>query len=100
MLLGAINDQMRGTLISAGIERRVRKCGFNLLKNGLYCITDDNQFFNIVKAGVQPVTTTEGVFPGDVRDIGTFGSSNMYLLVNDPNLTANRSYVVRYSNQL
>lgn len=100
VLLGAINDQMRGTLVSAGLDRTLQKCSFNLLKNGVYCKTDDNQLFNIVKAGVQPVSTTEGIFPTNVQDVGTFGSSNMYFLTSDPTLAWNNAYIVRYSNQL
>ena len=100
VLLGAVNNEIRGTLISAWTDTRLRKCGFNLLRNGLYCISSANQVFNIVTQGVQPMATADGAFPTDLRDIGTFGSSNMYLLTDDDTLVDGDTYIVRYKNQV
>lgn len=100
VLLGAINDQLRGTLISAGIDQKIKACSFNLLRNGLYCVTDDNAIFNIVKAWFQPVTTDSWAFPTNIVDLGRFGSSNMYVLSDDPWLNSDRTFVARYTNKL
>lgn len=40
-LLGALDNQVRGTLVSAGLERKINTCTLNLLKNGLYCFMSD-----------------------------------------------------------
>jgi hypothetical protein len=46
------------------------------------------------------MATADGAFPTDLRDIGTFGSSNMYLLTDDDTLVSGNTYVVRYKNQI
>ena len=59
MLLGAINDELRGTLVSASTDMSFGGCSLNLLKNGLYCFTDGDDVYNIVKGGqVNAVTNS------------------------------------------
>lgn len=100
VLLGAINESIRGTLVSVWVERKLVGCALNLLKNGLYCHMDNNQIFNVLQSGLQPVSSTAGVFPWNIQEIDTFGSSNLYTLTNDPALNSAGTYVVRYTNQV
>jgi len=98
VLLWAINDQLRGTLISASIDQKIKTCSFNLLRNGLYCATDDNRLFNIVKSGFQPVTTRSWAFPTNIVGLWRFASSNMYVLSDDPALNSSNAYILKYKN--
>ncbi len=99
ILLNAINNERRGILISAWIDQKINTCGFNLLRNWLYCDTS-NGMFNVVKSWLQPVSTTSGAFPTNISWLDRFGSSNMYVLSNDPKLTPWDAYITRYTNQL
>lgn len=49
---------MRGTLIDYGVDNAVKGCTLNLLKDGLYCFSD-NAIFAVNREGVQTVTTTD-----------------------------------------
>lgn len=99
ILLNAINNERRGILISAWIDKKIDTCGFNLLRNWLYCSTNSG-LYNVVKSWLQPVSTTSGAFPSNIIWLDRFGSSNMYVLSADPTLTAGDVYVTRYTNQL
>lgn len=101
VLLGAINDQVRGTLVSASADMKFQWCVVNLLKNGLYCYTEDDMIYNIVKWWqVNPVSNVSGIFPTDIARLGTFGSSNFYVLTNDSSLNQAGTYIVRYNNKI
>ena len=100
VLLWAVNNDVRGTLVSAIPGMSFTSCSANLLKNGLYCATDDDKIYNIGKSGLNPVTNASWLFPSGMAGLGTFGSSNLYVLTNDASLNDAGTYVVRYRNQL
>lgn len=99
ILLDAINSEQRWSLISAWIDQDINVCGFNLLRNGLYCDTN-TWLFNIVQQGFQPVSTDDGTFPTDIVWIGRFWTSNMYLLTDDSVLNSWNIFITRYGNRL
>ena len=101
VLLGAINDELRWTLVSASTDMSFDGCTMNLLKNGLYCHTNADQIYNIVKGWqVNVVTNASWPFPSNIQWLWTFGSSNFYALTNDALLNQAGTYIVRYTNQL
>lgn len=84
--------------MSAGIGRTLRNCSFNLLKNGLFCQANDGLIYNANKLGLEPVSTSVGSFPSAIEQLATFRTSNLYLLVNTPELKASNIYLLRYAN--
>lgn len=66
--------------MSVGVQRKVDACTPNLLKNGLYCVMQDGELFNIMRSGLQPLSTTDGRFDTDIIQLATFGSTNFYTL--------------------
>ena len=98
VLLGAINETLRGILMSAGIGRTLTTCSLNLLKNGIFCLANDGLLYNANKLGLEPVSTSVGTFPSTIKQLGTFRTSNLYLLVDNPELKANQIYLLRYTN--
>ncbi len=54
----------------------------------------------MLRSGLQPVTTSAGVFPGNITEVDTYGSSNLYAVTKDPALNEAGTYIVRYTNQL
>ncbi len=100
VLLWAINESLRGTLVSVGVDRKIRGCSLNLLHNGLYCHTENDQIYNVLKSGLQPVGNAGGAFPSRISEVDTYGSSNLYALTKDPTLNKAGTYIVRYTNKL
>ncbi len=78
----------------------MRGCSLNLVNNGQYSHTDNNQIYNVLRSGLQPVTTSAGAFPGNITEVDTYGSSNLYAVTKDPALNEAGTYIVRYTNQL
>ena len=101
VLLWAIDNQVRWSIVSAGVARKVTTCSPNLLKNGLYCAMNDGSLFNITKAWLQPLSTTDGAFIPNIAQVQTFGNSFFYTL-NNKSTTTSWSLAVwltRYTNQ-
>ena len=61
----------------------MKKCSQDLSRAGLYCFDDGNSIYRISAGAIQPVQGNDNVtLPTDIQDIGVFGKSNMYLLIN------------------
>lgn len=72
----------------------------NLLRDGVYCASTDNRIFNTTKAGSEDVKIEGGNFPEGVVGVGTFGSSNFYVLLRNTSLANDGVYMMKYSNLL
>jgi len=99
ILLNAINNDRRWILISAGIDKKINQCGFNLFRSWLYCDTN-SWMFNVVKSWLQPMSNASWAFPENIVGLDRFWSSNMYVLSNDPKLTPWNVFVTRYTNKI
>lgn len=101
-LVNAIDDQVRGTLVSAGLQRKIETCSLNLGKNGLYCYSTDGKLFNVLRAGLQPVATSdENGFGINVNAVGVFGKNYLYTMKNPPSSVSgqNSFAILRYASQ-
>lgn len=98
VLVGAINETLRGTLVSAAIDQEFDDCVFNLFRNGLYCVDSTNQIYMISKSWVELITTKDGQFSNDVVKLWRYRNKNLYTLTNDPLLNADGIYISRYTN--
>lgn len=98
----AISQDIKGNPISYGDSSiEINGCSFDLSKQGLYCYDNNSSVYRVTAGGVQPITTDDGFFPGEIKDIGTFTSSNIYLLHDDQSFDADSKKVIsRYSNKL
>lgn len=82
-ILKWISKDIKGTAISYSLDSEMKKCSQDLSRSGLYCFDSMNEIYRITAAGVQPVQWWENVsLPTDIQDIGVFGKSNLYLLIN------------------
>lgn len=102
VLVNAIDDQVRGTLVSAWLQRKVETCSLNLLRNGVYCYMSDGKMFNILRAGLQPMSSSdEASFGVNIDAVGIFGNTNFYTLKNPPSSLSGQSSlsILRYTNQ-
>lgn len=100
VLLGGISDEVRGNNVVYSLDMNAQTCSFNLLKDGVYCVSPDGRVFNTTKAGSADVKVEGGSFPEGIEGLGTFGSSNFYTLVNNQSLAADGVYLMKYSNAL
>jgi len=101
-LVNAIDDQVRGTLVSAWLQRKVQTCSLNILRNGLYCFMSDGKMFNILRAGLQPMSSSdESSFGVNISAVGIFGNTNFYTLKNPSSSLSgqNSLSILRYNNQ-
>lgn len=98
VVLWAINNEVRGTLVSAAPGMEFDVCGTNLLKNGLYCASTQDTLYNVTKWWVNPLTNASSIFPSQITDISTFGNANMYVLTRDASLNSASTYLVKYRN--
>lgn len=98
-LISAVNDGSRWSLIEYAIDDAIQGCSSNLLRDGLYCYTADGRIFSVTKAGIEPLTTTDGLwFPDTVWWVWVYGKANLYVF--QPNLSSSLSgvFVTRYRN--
>lgn len=79
-LVSAVDNQVRGTLVSAGTQRKINVCDMNLMKNGLYCAMTDGNVFNILRAWLQPMTTQETNFLPNIQWVSSFWNNYFYTL--------------------
>lgn len=99
VLIWAINQTVRGTLVSAAIWQDLHSCGFNLLKNWLFCSANDGKMYVADNNGFQPVVLPEGTtIPREIVGVSPFTTSNMYVLTEDTRFNNQTQYVVRYKN--
>ncbi len=100
-IIGAMNDNTRGSVVNYGIDETVKGCDVSLSKNGFYCFTPTGKIYFVGRSGIEPVTTADADgFPTDIGWIGTYGKANMYVF--SPNVTSlsNSTLVTRYRNTI
>jgi len=101
-LVGIMDDNIRWNFVDYNLQDdEVKWCNFNLLKDWLYCFTNDNNIISVNKAWSQAVTTSDP--DGFVKNIAwlvTYGKANLYVF--QPNLSSvgNNILVTRYRNTL
>lgn len=100
-LIGAVNNQLKGTLIRYGtdvLSDPLKGCASSLGRVWLYCFDGPWQVYLITKSGIESVknSATNTNFPAPITDIGTFASSNFYILTNNPELASSNTHIVRY----
>lgn len=82
-VLKGISKDIKWTAVGYSLETTMKKCSQDLSRGGLYCFDDMNEVYRITAGSVQPVQGNENVsLPTDIQDIGVFGKSNLYLLIN------------------
>ncbi|MDP2669616.1 MAG: hypothetical protein Q8O99_01015 [bacterium] len=59
----------------------------------------DGGLFNVLKSGLQPVTTQDSAFDTNVKVLDTFGSSYLYTLSTTPTSGNAHLSITRYPNQ-
>ncbi len=102
-LVGALDDNMRGSLIDYNFTSSdmLKGCNFNLLRNGLYCFTTNANIFSITKEWSQPVTTTDTEpFSKNIAWIIPYGKANLYVFEGNISAAGNTTLVTRYRNTL
>ncbi|MFA7298252.1 MAG: hypothetical protein WC010_01265 [Candidatus Absconditabacterales bacterium] len=102
-LIGALDDNMRGSLIDYNLPSNdaIKGCNLNLLKDGIYCFTHSAGVYAINKEGSQPVTTTDTEpFTKNIAGLMTYGKANLYVFENNVSSAGNTTLVTRYRNTL
>lgn len=102
-LLGALDDSMRWSLVNYNLPSSdtVKWCNLSLLKDGIYCFTNNANIYSINKAWTQPVTTTDTQpFSKNIAGVMTYGKSNLYVFENNVSPVWNTTLVTRYRNTL
>ena len=102
-LVGSLDDNMRGSLVDYNLPSTdvVKWCNLNLLKDWLYCFTNNANIYSINKAWSQPVTTTDTTpFSKNIGWVITYGKANLYIFENNVSSAGNTTLVTRYRNTL
>ena len=97
-VIGGVSNDVRWSAVSYGLSTLMKWCNGNLLRNGIYCFDATNTIYNLTKWWLETLTTKSEKFVSGITDVVAYGNSNMYIATNDPNLTKNNTYIVRYSN--
>lgn len=98
-LMKGINKDITGTPISYSLPTDMKKCSQDLSRAGLYCFDNKNDIYRITAWSIQPIVGNENVsLPTDIQDIGIFGKTNIYLMVN-PKSNGGVDLIKRYSIQ-
>ncbi len=102
-LVGALDDNMRWSLIDYNLPSSdtMKWCSLSLLKDGLYCFTNNASIYSINKEWAQPVTTTDTEpFSKNIAGVMTYGKANLYVFENNVSSAGNTTLVTRYRNTL
>jgi hypothetical protein len=102
-LIGTLDDTMRGSLISYNFPSTdmLKWCNINLLKDGIYCFTNNSNIYSINKEWSQPVTTTDTEpFTKNIAGVFTYGKANLYVFEDNISAAGNTTLVTRYRNTL
>jgi len=102
-LVGALDDTMRWSLINFNLPttEAFKWCNLNLLKDGIYCFTNNSSIYSITKEWTQPVTTTDTEpFSKNIAGLFTYGKANLYVFENNLSSAGNTTLVSRYRNTL
>ena len=98
-LIKGINQDVKGTPVSYSLASDMKKCNLDLSKAGLYCFDNKNELYRVTAGSVTPITANSDVsLPTDIRDIGTFGRNNIYLMIN-PTSNGGSDLIRRYTIQ-
>lgn len=100
-LIGSINNQIKGTLVRYSTEilsDPLQWCASSLGRIWLYCYDSKWQIYLVTKSWLESVknASTNTNFPAPIAWIWTFASSNIYVLTNNPELSASNSHIIRY----
>lgn len=77
---------MRGSLVDYNLPSSdvMKWCGLSLLKDWLYCFTNNSTIYSINKEWAQPVTTTDTTpFTKNIAGLATYGKANLYVFENN-----------------
>lgn len=96
VILWAVNDELKWITQKIGLESKLQWCTPNLQSNGLLCFDTANSIYNITKQSIQTASIGSWSFEKTIQQIGTFGNSNMYLLINNPVLNTAWTFIMRY----
>ena len=102
-LVGALDDNRRWSLIDYNFPSTatLKGCNINLLKDGIYCYTNNANIYSITKEWSQPVTTTDTEpFTKNIAGIATYGKANLYVFEDNISAAWNTTLVTRYRNTL
>ncbi len=100
-VLGVMNNDMRWYNIE--YDESFTNCNNNLMRDGIYCATENWNIFNLTKENwTEPVTTNdEWWFPSNIQWIKIYWKANMYLFQSSlDNSIWNNVLVTRYRNVL
>jgi hypothetical protein len=98
-LIWASNDASRWTLIEYWVDADIAWCNTNLLKDGLFCYTNDGRIFNITKSWIEPIITADETwFPDTVLWVWTYNKNSLYVFQPNLNSSLNWVFVTRYKN--
>ncbi|HMY80455.1 MAG TPA: hypothetical protein PK048_01265 [Candidatus Absconditabacterales bacterium] len=96
VIIGVTNNELRGTIQKLGLDTKINGCTTNLQSNGLLCFDNTNTIYNLTKQSIQTANVGSGLFEKTIKQLGTFGNSNLYLLVDNPVLNGVGTFVLRY----
>jgi len=99
VLIWALNNSVRWSIIDFWLSTDVLNCGKNLLRNGLYCFTTDT-IYNVTSAGIDTLTTTDGFFPADIDWVDVYGQANMYVFHKWFTWWTWSTFISRYRNMM
>lgn len=95
-IIGASSNEVRGITQKMGLDTKILGCSPNLQANWLLCFDNNNTIYNLTRQTIQTASIGSGSFEKQIKQIGIFWNSNMYLLVENPVLNAAGTFVIRY----
>lgn len=94
-LIWAINEKVRGKAVNFNLPIEINDCTNNILKDGLYCYSNDWNIVNVTKGWLQTVATKSWKFPWVLSDVWAYGKSSFYVF---PVNYGSWVFNVRYNN--
>ena len=96
VLLWLIDNKYKWIIQKINIPKKIKTCSNNLAWNGVYCVMENDDIYNISKYWITTLKNSQWIWPKDIISIGIYGSNKMYLLTKDKNLNKKGIYIVKY----
>ena len=95
-IIGIVNNKIKWVKQKISIPANIKTCINNLSNNGLYCLLDNNDIYNISKYGLKTITNTNWKWANNTIYLWTYGVNKLYLLTLDKKLNEKWTYIQRY----
>ncbi len=98
-MLNIVNEEARGTTVEYDLPVFMDWCSLNLVRDWLYCFSEDWDIINVTNGWIETVTTDSDGFYSGIKDVNIYWESRIYTLIDNEEVNQQGSIISMYSNK-